>query len=85
VLSIPDSVIGLPRDAVEAFSQALGRSLRVVGIDDTGSFELELFAPRFKGLHTIWVEGHCVRRLGHSFVKPPAPRSRYIKGGTSWR
>jgi hypothetical protein len=84
VLGVPDSVIGLARDAIDAFSRALGRSFRVAGIDDTGSFELELFAPRFKGLHTIWVEGHCVRRIGRSFVRPSVPRSRYIRGGTSW-
>ena len=84
VLGVPDTVNGLPRDAVDAFSRAVGRSFRVAGIDDTGSCELELFAPRFKGLQFIWVEGHCLRRIGRSFVRPPVPRSRYIKGRTSW-
>src|ERR1700739_4108938 len=79
VLGVPDSARGLPPDAIDAFTRAVGQPFRVAGIDDTGAFELELFSPRFRGLHTIWVEGAYLRRLGRSFAKPPEPRSRYIR------
>lgn len=61
VISVPLTIINMPKETKDAFSKAVGRTLQIQNFGVDGSLELE-FYPKL-GFDSIWLEPYCCVRF----------------------
>ena len=61
VVSVPESIAGMHRDAKRAFAGAVGKTFQIEAFDKLGCVELDLTGK--VGRDTIWIEPSCVLRF----------------------
>lgn len=61
VVSVPESIARMHRDAKRAFARAVGKTFQIEAFDELGCAELDLTGK--VGWDTIWIEPSCVQRF----------------------
>ena len=61
VIAVPLSISDMQTETKDAFSRAVGETLQIESVDESGCLELD-FWPKL-GFDTIWIEPDCVRRF----------------------